>query len=468
VNHPQRLGKYQITEVLGEGAMGVVYKALDPDIRRVVALKTIRRQLIHESESESAQAIELRFLNEAQAGGRLSHPGIVAVYDFGQDGDLRFIAMEFVEGQSLARFAGNGVRFTDEDIPGVMSQLLDALDHAHHQGVWHRDIKPANIIMTRAGRLKVADFGIARLDDGGLTQVNTMVGTPAYMAPEQITGQAIDHRVDIYSAGVLLYLLLTGRAPFVGATESVIYRAVNELAAPPSSLPEGSRRPRFYDALVATALAKDPDQRFASAAAFKQALLQALGRPIDEDGWDKTIIAAALPATAAVLPVAATGNATATRLDKAVLAQAEASLARHVGPLASLLVRRAAQECKDAPELYAKLAEQIASSTARQAFLGPASGTQPRMPVVEPGSKGAGATRSQTLGTNPSGAPMSDGLLAQSAQLLIEKIGPIGKLVAKQALARNSQREAYFAALADAVVDPVKRARLLDELSRLR
>ena len=482
MTHPEKLGKYRITEVLGEGAMGVVYKAFDPDIRRVVALKTIRQQLT--DGSQTALEIEARFRNEAQAGGRLAHPGIVGVYDFGEDRDIRFIAMEFVEGQSLARYASNGVRFTDDDIPGVMNQLLDALDHAHRQGVWHRDIKPANIIMTRAGRLKVADFGIARLDDGGLTQVNTLVGTPAYMAPEQIQGKAIDQRVDLYSAGVLLYLLLTGRPPFKGPTESVLYRVVHERPAPPSEA-EGSLRPRFYDALVATALAKDPDQRFQSAAAFKQALVAAVGQPIDDVGWEKTIVAAALPLPVAAPPPAlaslsASGSgsgslsasasaassaaqAMAAGWDPAVLARAEAALARHVGPLASVLVRRAARECSDEAALYARLAEQISNSTARGEFLSLNTGT---------GSRPAGRSPAPSAGTSLAGAAapaprLNDALMAQSIKLLAEQIGPIAKLVAKQAAARAPQREAYFEALGEAVTDPAKRARLLADLARL-
>ncbi|MDE2081277.1 MAG: serine/threonine protein kinase, partial [Burkholderiales bacterium] len=294
MNHPTRLGKYQITEVLGEGAMGVVYKGFDPDIRRTVALKTIRRALGEGEGTEFGASIAGRFVNEAQAGGRLSHPGIVAVYDFGEDRGVKFIAMEYVEGQSLARYASNGVRFTDADVPGIMSQLLDAIEHAHQQGVWHRDIKPANVIMTRAGRLKVADFGIARIDGGGLTQVTMMIGTPGYMAPEQFLGRGIDHRVDIYAAGVVLYLLLTGRLPFTGPPESLMYKVVHEAPLPPSEV-EGAQRPRFYDQLVATALAKDPAQRYASAAAFKHALVRAVGQPIDEAAWDKTIIAAPSP-----------------------------------------------------------------------------------------------------------------------------------------------------------------------------
>ena len=263
MSHPQRLGKYQVLEVLGEGAMGVVYKGFDPDIRRTVALKTIHRQF--DDGSEFAASMAARFRNEAQAAGRLAHPGIVGVYDYGEDNRVAYIAMEYVEGHSLAHYVGNRVRFTDTDIPGVMSQLLEALQHAHDQGVWHRDIKPANIIMAAGGRLKVADFGIARIDDGsGLTQANTMIGTPAYMAPEQFLGQPIDQRADIYSAGVLLYLLLTGRPPFSGPQDALLYKVVHEIPAPPSQA-EGSNRPRFYDAIVATALDKQAGQRYASA-----------------------------------------------------------------------------------------------------------------------------------------------------------------------------------------------------------
>ena len=148
--HPVQLGKYRITEVLGEGAMGVVYKGFDPDIQRTVALKTIRTQL--DSDDDSPGAPASRFRNEAQAAGRLMHPGIVAVYDFGRDEQVAYIAMEYVEGRSLASYLGAKVRFTDTDIPGIMSQLLDALGHAHDKGVWHRDVKPANIILTTMGR----------------------------------------------------------------------------------------------------------------------------------------------------------------------------------------------------------------------------------------------------------------------------------------------------------------------------
>jgi predicted Ser/Thr protein kinase len=471
VNHPQRLGKYQVLEVLGEGAMGVVYKGFDPDIRRTVALKTIHRQF--DDGSEFAASMAARFRHEAQAAGRLAHPGIVGVYDYGEDDRVAFIAMEYVQGHSLAHYIGNRVRFTDTDIPGVMCQLLDALQHAHDQGVWHRDIKPANIIMAAGGRLKVADFGIARIDSGGLTQANTMIGTPAYMAPEQFLGQTIDQRVDIYSAGVLLYLLLTGRPPFSGPQDVLLYKVVHEPPLPPSQV-EGSNRPRFYDTLVATALAKAAAQRYASAASFKQALLDALGEPVDETAWDRTIVAAPLPRKAPAATPTVESSAAPTSMtglgaegwDRSVLAQAEASLARHVGPLAAVLVRRAARDCSDVAALYAKLAEQVTNAAARSAFLGEATASGAlagRTGVATAGAAGA-ATASAPA---PGGSPLGETLLEPAGRLLAQHIGPIAKIVVKKAAARTNQREAFFALLAEAVADPAARARLLAELAKL-
>jgi serine/threonine-protein kinase len=491
VNHPQRLGKYQITEVLGEGAMGVVYKGYDPDIRRSVALKTIRRELSDAADLDGGVAG--RFVNEARAGGRLSHPGIVAVYDFGEDAGVKFIAMEYVDGQSLARYASGGVRFSDSDIPGVMIQLLDAIAHAHEQGVWHRDIKPANVIMTRAGRLKVADFGIARIDGSGLTQVTMLIGTPGYMAPEQFLGSAIDHRVDIYAAGVVLYLLLTGRLPFSGPSEALMYKVVHEPPLPPSAV-EGVVRPRFYDALIATALAKDPAQRFASAAAFKQALVHAVGHPIDEAAWDKTIIAAAVPARAAVaVPDPGSVQASAgsgssvgpapTGWDRSVLAQAEAALAKHVGPLAAVLVRRAARDCSDLPALYAKLAEQITSATGRAAFWSQTSGLR-GAPAAEGAVRLAGtaigretrlpvppASSTKPVGepaSHPVAEPVGEALVAQATRALALQLGPIASAITKRAAAQHLPREAFFQTIAAAVTDPVRREKLLADLQQLR
>ncbi len=463
--HPERLGKYRITDVLGEGAMGVVYKGFDPDIRRTVALKTIRREV---ADSGTAHA---RFRNEAQAAGRLTHPGIVAVYDFGVDAEVAFIAMEFVEGHTLAHYLINRVRFTDEDIPGVMCQVLDALDHAHEQGVWHRDVKPANIIMARNGKLKVADFGIARIEDTQLTQANMMVGTPTYMAPEQFLGTPMDRRVDVYSAGVLLYLLLTGRPPFTGSQEQLMYKVVHEQPALPSQI-ENANRPRFYDAILTRALAKEPAQRYASAAAFRDAIQKGVGQPFDTTVWEHTLVKAAgqiaQPAPPSSSRAGASGSSAGwsgvpAHWDLAVLKQAEHSLALHVGPLAGVLVRRAARECADLPSLLARLAEQVSNPAARSAFLG----QTPSITTLRPGVPGGRAAPSTVPPPQGAALPLSDALVDAAQRLLAQQVGPIAKVMARKAAGRTGDAQAFFVLLADNLPAGPARARLLAELQKL-
>jgi serine/threonine-protein kinase len=464
--HPERLGKYRITEVLGEGAMGVVYKGFDPDIRRTVALKTIRSQV---ADSGTAHA---RFRNEAQAAGRLTHPGIVAVYDFGVDADVAFIAMEFVEGHTLAHYLANRVRFTDEDIPGVMCQVLDALDHAHEQGVWHRDVKPANIIMARNGKLKVADFGIARIEDTQLTQANVMIGTPTYMAPEQFLGTPMDRRVDVYSAGVLLYLLLTGRPPFTGSQEQLMYKVVHEQPALPSQV-ENANRPRFYDAILARALAKEPAQRFASAAAFRDAIQNGVGQPFDTTVWEQTLVKAAgqiskpAPPSTSRPGLGATGSSAGwsgvpAHWDLAALKQAEHSLALHVGPLAGVLVRRAARECADLPSLLARLAEQVSNPAARSAFLGQTTS----ITTLRTSVSGTRAAHSTVPPQGPA-LPLSDALVDAAQKVLAQHVGPIAKVMAKKAAGRTGDAQAFFVLLADNLPEGPARAKLLAELQKL-
>ncbi len=465
MNLPARLGKYQITEVLGEGAMGVVYKGFDPDIRRPVALKTIRQQLT--DGSEFAASIAARFRNEAQAAGRLAHPGIVGVYDYGEDAGVAYIAMEYVQGRSIASCLEAGVRFADDDIAGLMSQLLDALGHAHAQGVWHRDIKPANVILTRGGVLKVADFGIARIDGGGLTQASTMIGTPAYMAPEQFLGGEMDARADLYSAGVLLYVLLTGRPPFAGTADSLMYKVVHEPPLPPSQV-EGAQRPRLYDDIIQAALAKKAEQRFPSAQAFKAALTQAIGHPVDTAAWEQTIVRAApLLAPLAPLPssVSPPPTVSATRSwDPSLLALAEQTLARYVGPLAPVLVRRAARSSDSVQSFCALLAQQVTDPSARQAFLG-------RMQ----GSSSMAGTAGTALGSSASASgsawagsgQINDALLEPARQLLARHIGPIAGIVVKKAAALGGDREAFFIRICASVDDVQARAALLSALQKL-
>ena len=460
--------------------MGVVYRGFDPDIRRVVALKTIRKQ-----QGEAAQAAAqsaARFRNEAQAAGRLLHPGIVGVYDFGDDGRVAYIAMEFVEGHTLSQYLAQKVKFTEADVASLAVQLLEALAHAHEHGVWHRDVKPSNVIMTKTGRIKIADFGIARTDTTGLTMANSVLGTPMYMAPEQFMGLPIDHRVDVYSAGVVLYQLLAGRAPFIGPHEALMYKVVNEVPAPPSTqegAPHGSR----FDAVVAAALAKDPRQRHANASAFRDAVVAALGQPVPPAVAREAVFALPMPSdyapTERIVSTPPTDSALPTHWDPAVLAKVEHALARHVGPLAAVLVRRAAKECQDLPSLQARLAEQITSTAARDAFLGLGSkggtgaGTGARTGGSTGGAgvsgrAGAPSTFTPTGGTFAGATlPVNEALMDQALRLLSVHLGPIARVVVKRSAERTRQREAFFTLLLEAAPEPV-RARLLADLHKLQ
>ena len=485
--HPEQLGKYRITGVLGEGAMGVVYRGFDPDIRRVVALKTIRHQAGHGAEATEQSAA--RFRNEAQAAGRLLHPGIVGVYDFGDDGRVAYIAMEYVEGHTLSAYLAKRVAFSDADIASIAAQLLEALGHAHEHGVWHRDVKPSNIIMTKSGRIKIADFGIARTDNTGLTMANSVLGTPMYMAPEQFMGRPIDHRVDLYGAGVVLYQLVAGRPPFVGPPEALMYKVVNEVPLPPSAA-EGARTGMLFDDAVARALAKDPAQRWPHAAAFREAVAHALGAPaplsVSHEAVHALPMASDYAPTERIAPLHAAGapptgaattmgtGHTPTHWDASVLAKVEATLAKHVGPMAAVMVRRAARECHDVPALYARLGEQITQATAREAFLGHITSAGPGTggTAGKSASTGSGGHRAVAPGGSaaglqaPSGPPVSDALLEQAQRLLAGHVGPIAKVVVKRASERTRQRDALFALLAEAVPEAA-RAKLLADLTKL-
>jgi len=278
---PQTLGRYQLERVLGKGAMGIVYEALDPKLNRKVAIKTI---LISQLDEETAKDFSMRFVREAHAVARLNHPNIVQVYDFGEEGDMAYLVMEFIRGDELKSTLSTGRQFDRKECVRIMCELLDALEFAHEAGVVHRDIKPANVMLDSQGRAKLTDFGVARVTDSDRThaertQAGTVVGTPAYMSPEQIQGQRIDRRTDIFSAGVILYQFLTGQKPFTGeGAWTVAKKIIQEDPPMPSSI-NMALSPEF-DRVVAKALAKNPDQRFATAREFSQALKRAAeGKP---------------------------------------------------------------------------------------------------------------------------------------------------------------------------------------------
>jgi eukaryotic-like serine/threonine-protein kinase len=285
------LGRYTIQRTLGKGAMGVVYEGLDPKLNRRVAIKTILKSHL---DPDTAKEYSMRFSREAQAVARLNHPHIVQVYDFAEEGEIAYLVMEFIRGKELKTFFDANERFEIKEVVRIMCELLDALEFAHNAGIIHRDIKPANVMLDSQGRTKLTDFGVARVQDvdrtnAEHTQAGTMVGTPAYMSPEQITGGSIDKRTDVFSAGIVLYQFLTGEKPFTGGGAWTIAKKIIQEEPPlPSSL-NHAVTPHF-DAVVNKALAKSPDTRYRSARDFAAALKLALeGKGESEDDTDRTV-----------------------------------------------------------------------------------------------------------------------------------------------------------------------------------
>ncbi len=287
----KQLGRYDIQAVLGKGAMGVVYAGMDPRLHRKVAIKTILKSSLDE---DTAREYTMRFDREAQAVARLNHPNIVQVYDFGAEGEVAYIVMEFIQGKELKDFFDANERFDIKEAVHIMGELCEALHFAHEAGIIHRDIKPANVMIDNKGRVKLADFGVARITDADRsasekTQAGAIVGTPAYMSPEQIEGGDIDRRTDIFSAGIILYQFLTGEKPFTGtSTWTIAKKILQDEPVMPSRL--NTNISPLFDAIIAKALAKNMNARYQNARDLGADLKNALEGKATIDESDKTIV----------------------------------------------------------------------------------------------------------------------------------------------------------------------------------
>ena len=287
------LGRYQIQGVLGKGAMGLVYDGLDPNLNRRVAIKTI---LTRKLDAETARMIGVRFEREVRAVARLNHRNIVQVYDFGTEGELAYIVMEHIQGKELKDFFDAKERFDLKTIFRLMTELLDALEFAHEAGIVHRDIKPGNVMIDADGHAKLTDFGVARVaepdaEQAEATRAGAMVGTPSYMSPEQIQGQKVDRRTDIFSAGIIFYQFLTGQKPFEGTQFVLQQKIVMEDPVWPSAIVQV---PPEFDRVMARALAKDVEHRYQHARDFAAALKRILAGKPPED--PNEVLAKPLPA----------------------------------------------------------------------------------------------------------------------------------------------------------------------------
>ncbi len=485
---PERLGKYLLSSVIGNGSMGIVYKSFDPQIKRAIALKTIRRELL-DDEMENFSA---RFRIEAQAAGGLTHPGIVCVYEYGEAEGYAYIAMEYVEGHSLRDCLERKVCFNTGQAINILAQLLEALQYAHERGVWHRDVKPANILLMSDGQVKVTDFGIARVESSNLTQAGAIMGTPGFIAPEMYLSDEFDHRIDLFAAGVVFYHLLAGVPPFVGTAEKIMLKVCYETPLPASVV---ARQPslRPFDAVVLKALARRPEDRFSSATEFLDALL--LAQAGGSAGADETVIVSRrsssgeanhptiqpsstdspvtepLPLSQALEP--GTDNDPTSGLESTntpsrapdwntqQLTQIEKQLARFVGPIAQVLVRSAAHETQDLVSLIHWLAAKIRSSPDREAFLrgtGVISASAAKL--------AHSASETEVCGARAEGGtPLTPEYIARASQLLAVHLGPIAKVLARRAAQPGSSQEQFIAALAAHLSDDRDRARFLRALA---
>jgi serine/threonine-protein kinase len=410
--NPATIGRYLIEAVLGRGAMGVVYRAHDPEINRRVAIKLIRADLLDGDERADFVA---RFRHEAQAVGRCNHQNIVTIYDFAMYQGNPFLAMEFVDGVALNQVRLPGTKLAAGDAVFIVLQVLDALGAAHAMGVVHRDIKPANILLVGGRQVKVTDFGISRLESSELTQEGAAIGTPSYMSPEQCRGDPVDQRSDLFSTGVVLYELLSGERPFTGrnfmeVTRSVLNDTPLDMAARNVAISPA------LQAAVARALAKSPEARFATAAEMATSLRATLqSDAVAAASDDHTIVVprAALPAhPAARDPGSGTG---ATGFDHELLGTLERRLAHYVGPIARYLVQNAVRDADNVESLCASLAGNIERPGDRDAF------RKEMLPQQQ-----------RTASAEAPGAALRDEELQQAQRELARFLGPVARVLVKR------------------------------------
>jgi len=435
--------------------MGEVYRAHDPAIDRLVAIKVVRPELVGGSGGE--QLLE-RFRREARAAGRRFHPNIVAIWDFGDDNGMPFLVMELVEGQGLDQVIKSSGTLPAGRSVAIITQVLSALGFAHETGIVHRDIKPSNIMILQDDRVKVADFGIARLEASEFTIVGDLLGTPAYMAPEQLSGGPIDHRTDLFAAGVILFEMLTGVKPFRGKSITEIMsfmekRGPEDIRALNPAVPEALKR------VISKSVAFDPARRYADATEFSKAVADALLGVAGERQDRKA--ATSDPKVQTVAGVAQTLSAEAAFTPE-ILQQIERDLATFIGPMASIALRRAARQSSDVLSLYEVLGRQVTDPKYRAEFL--AKGRQRA-------AAGLGQTRAPPLQTPAKTgeqgldysvkSPNPASIVAIESDLT-RYIGPIARILVKRELQKFESLAKLCLVLATHIPDESQRRAFLN------
>lgn len=433
---PDSIGKYRVDGVVGEGAMGVVYRGFDPGLDRVVAIKTVHAHLIGAEEREGWLD---RFAREAKAAGRCMHPNLVAVFDYLIEADKPYIVMEYVEAETLADRIARPPLPSIPEIGSLMGQMLAGLGEIHAAGIVHRDVKPANMMLLADGRLKIADFGVARVESLGAT-IGGMIGTPSYMSPEQFRGAPVDRRSDVFAAGVILFELLTGQKPYasrnLGELSQLVIQGAHRLPCELSpDLNEG------IDAVVARALAADPQARFQSVAEFHAALSAELdstdARALSESG-ERTVLAP--PPGAAPSP--ALSQTLAERLPESVFSRIERQLIEQIGPIGRVMLRKVASSTDDVERMIDLLADQIGDPDESRRF--------------------TEAIRRYIAGGTLSGAAIPDEMIDELTRQLVPLVGPIARVMVRRTAAKAGSAEELRTTLAGQIDDPRERARFLE------
>ncbi len=459
----KNIGKYEVVRELGKGAMGTVCEAFDPLLERKVAIKTILPE--HLAVGVDSSAVE-RFKREAQAGARLQHPGIVSVYEYGEADDVTFIAMEFVQGQELLHLMRSTGRFRFDDVMTIMRQLLHALAYSHRRGVIHRDIKPANVMVQADLQIKVMDFGIARIQSSSMTQFGTVLGTPTHMAPEALMGNTADARADLWSAGVVLYELLSGANPFAADTPAGVMHRVMQVDPSPL-VGEVPGLPVGVDAVIACALAKDPVHRFQSAEEFLEALTMAAQGHVAV-AWSPTqadvdlslpgVPTLRMPLAPADAAKAATGHAP-LELPPLTLAIVESALEQSLGSLAKHLVRSCVKHVSNLADFYSTLAAYIPDPADCDEFLKNVS----RLELVDAARDVGSAAQAGGLPRGRSGA-FDAPTLERAERQLTHHVGPLARAYINRAVSDSGNVTELYRRLAEHIPSELARRAFLDAL----
>lgn len=456
---PEILGKYAILDLLGKGGMGTVYRARDLLLERIVALKVLHPEKTVDPDSAETWR---RFLSEARAVARLNHPNIVSVYQFSDATPAEtYFAMEYIDGLTITDYVRQQQGPARVAVTlDLMCQLLAGLDYAHQQGVVHRDIKPSNLLVTRAGVLKITDFGVAKVGSTKQTQTGFVIGTPGYISPERYRSGIVDQRCDVYSAGVLCHELLTDKVLFTGSLAEIVHQ-VCQVTPIPVSIAEPAI-PELLDPVVAKALVKDPAARYQTAMEFQLALSAVRAELGCVARGPASPAAPAMPSTT---PRPATNpevNLTAPEgWSTAEIAQIVQQLTPILGPMAKVVVKRQAALTRDRQELHEALARQLHTDDERKSFLAGIARVSGKTRVTAPD------IAPQVSDTPPKviQGSIAPATLERTTKVLARYIGPIAAVVVKKAAPTALDTTDLYAKVAERISDVNERARFVAELA---